>query len=129
MGSSVKSNDQRSVRIVVPEAPLSLNRLLELHHMELHRYKARWQRMMWGLIGVQDRAWLESLAKLGIRMKVEIEVHHPRLFDPDNLVPKAILDGLVNLKYLSGDSGKQIDLSVSQVKSLDRQTVISIREA
>lgn len=87
--------------------------------------------MIWANIGSVDRAWLESLAKIGTKISLDIEITHPRVFDKDNLYgsTKGIVDALVNLHYLAGDDPSRLNLTVTQQAGRDKVTMLSISEA
>jgi hypothetical protein len=123
----------RSVTIVVPEVPVSANVLRRKyrHFAAYGRYRDGWKRTLWGLISGPDRAWLESEARLGKRKLLEASLLHQRLFDSDNATAslKPILDSLVSLGFLAGDSPKHLDLKVTQQKIRANETWIVIREA
>lgn len=61
-------------------------------------------------------------------MRVRIHVQHSRLYDYDNLVSgcKPILDSLKSLGYIIDDSPEHIELSITDEKSIERQTIIEV---
>ena len=65
------------------------------------------------------RAW----SNLEDRIRVQIIIHHSRLFDPDNMVScaKVPLDAAKYLGIISDDSHRCIELEVSQEKSKRRE--------
>lgn len=66
------------------------------------------------------------------RMIVSIEIHRPRMLDPDSPMNgiKPVLDALVNVKFLPGDSEKHIEVPrILQVKDRKRCTIIEITPA
>ena len=139
-----RRNEVRSVRISLPYAPVSGNQYSAMHHHVKKNYKEKWRTMIFVSLSSRiDREWLLAMAKLGKRMKVEIAVTHPRLFDKDNLYQgvKPLVDCLraykfnpkqpenfMGLGYLAGDSEKEIDLIVTQQKGKAPQTVFMIEE-
>lgn len=128
-----KTNDARSVTILVPMCPPSGNELRRKyrHPMAYKRLREVWSRTLWGLISGRDREWLEAEAMLGVKMRLEVCIQKRRFFDKDNAYAsmKPVLDSLVGLKYLAGDDPGHLDLTVTQEKLNAKQTRIFIRES
>ena len=72
-----------------------------------------------------------AMAKIGKRMRVDVTLQHFRLYDADSKYSclKPLLDSMVELEFLAGDTEELLDLHVSQEKIRASTTVISIREA
>lgn len=84
-------------------------------------------------LAVEHAAQVRSMGSSVVRYRVSITMHRIALQDTDNkwIAPKAILDGLVQAFELPGDSERQIDYHVEQIKVAhrkDQKTVIEIEE-
>lgn len=112
----------------IPPSPNVLRR----KYRTPHAYKKLRAAFEWELFSVPSRMHRERLqqqAKCG-KMWVEMTVHHTKLYDMDNLQGsyKPILDALVNIGFLSGDSpdrlqllpAKQILCGKSEIKTIVR---------
>jgi hypothetical protein len=96
-----------------------------------HQYKRLRDEWGWSIkvsVATQDLRFLIRSVEKKQKATVRIQVMHKRLYDYDNLVSgcKPVVDSLVNLGLLAGDSPKQIDLCVTQIQSNVQQTVIEI---
>lgn len=126
-------NRVRNLTITVPFTPPSAN-VLKRKYRNPHAYarlRDSWQHTIYYLIDAQTRMWLEAMAKLGKKMRVEITIQHKKLYDEDNAMAgcKPLLDSLVRLKLLADDNSAHLELSVTQEKINADSTRISIREA
>jgi hypothetical protein len=127
------NNGPMAVTLAMPGIPPSAN-VLKRKYRNPHVYKKLrdgWQRTSWALVQGRDRGWLLAMAAIGKRMRVDVTLMHGRVYDTDNAYGsvKPILDGLVNLHFLAGDSDEHIDLHVTQQKIRANETIIVIREA
>jgi hypothetical protein len=125
------TSDKMSVTIAVPMIPPAANSYARMHWGERARHFDAWRRTVYGLMGVQERAWLMALCRAKRKMRVEICFNHKRFYDPDNLVAvcKIPLDVLRRLEFLANDDVSKIDLHVSQEKLNAKVTRIYIAEA
>lgn len=128
-----RANGDRSVTVVLPFVPPSANVLRRKyrHWAAYAQLRNGIQKTLAVLIQGKDRMWLMANASIRTKMRVDACLCHQRLFDPDNAVAamKPILDSLVRLKYLAGDSSDKLELHVSQEKQSTLSTKITIREA
>lgn len=110
------------MKIIVPMIAPGMNQIRDMHHFEYKRTREAWQRTIYALIGRQKRP-------VG-KVRIEVHVEHSRLYDPDNLVgcAKIPLDCLVQLGVIPNDKEENLTLSVTQSKSKEKQTTISIEE-
>jgi hypothetical protein len=126
-------HERMSVTLPLPGIPPSANVLRRKYRDKFAYKKLRdgWQRTIWGMVQGRDREWLLAMAKLNKRMSVDVTLMHGRFYDTDNAYGsvKPILDSLVNLGFLAGDSDEHIDLHVKQQKIRADETIIVIREA
>ena len=119
-----------NVIIRIPRTPPSLNELRgkfkNIH--EYQRLRDSIQSDIFHLTKKVDVRGLRAHKDLKHRAKVLILVERKKLLDKDNLYGgiKPLLDALVRLEFIVDDSAKWIDLDVTQEKSNDPQTVISI---
>jgi hypothetical protein len=121
----------KSVLIVVPFIPPSLNVQKRLHHHEYKRLRDSWQRTIYALLGYSDRKWLESLAAAGERMKLGICFQHKKLFDKDNAygAAKPLIDCFKRLWLLHDDSDEFCELTVTQERGSEKATRIRLERA
>lgn len=110
------------MKITVPMVAPGMNQIRNMHHFEYKRTREAWQRTMYALIGRQKIPHGKVI--------VSIHVDHARLYDPDNLMgsAKIPLDCLVRLEILPDDKPENLLLLVTQSKSKDKQTTITIEE-
>lgn len=115
----------------VPGVPPSPNELRRKYRSP-SAYKAlrtSWENSLaYGCQGTEEKLhWIRE-ARLAKRVMVRVCLYHRRLYDPDNLVGslKPVLDALVNIGYLKGDSRKHIKLQVEQYVSSNVRTVVQL---
>jgi hypothetical protein len=108
------------IELVLFRSPNSANELRRKYRHPLVYAKLRdsWSWELFAAASLGERNMLKKMALSGQRVWIEIKVDHARLFDRDNLwaAAKPILDALVGLHFLAGDSDKHIDLLVVQEK-------------
>jgi hypothetical protein len=113
---------------LVPPSPNELRRKYRNPHA-YRRLRKLWEdELFYGASCSRHRAELIDAAKKG-RMRVQITVHHPRIFDQDNLpgALKPILDALVNIHFLANDDREHLELlPPAQIHSTEKKTVIVI---
>lgn len=121
-------NSTTSVSICVPMVPPSLNVQKRMSRFVYRDLRNSWQRTIYALIQYDDRRWLEALALQGIKMYLDVNVEHMRLYDKDNLYGacKPVIDCISNLKLIRSDSTEHIELSVMQEKSHENCTRIRL---
>ena len=98
----------------VPDIPPSPN-VVKRKYRNAHVYKKLRERWEWALLVapcLHHRKALVAQAKKVGKLQVQITMHHSRFYDPDNLAgaQKVVLDALVNIHFLAGDSPDKIDL-------------------
>lgn len=98
----------------VPDVPPSPN-VMRRKYRNPHVYKELRTAWEWALllsVSPRFRTKLKQQAKKVGRLQVQITMHHTREFDPDNLpaAQKVVLDALVNIGFLAGDSADKIEL-------------------
>jgi len=108
------------MKIIVPLVAPGMNQIRAMHFHAYRRLRDVWQRTIWALVGRQKR--------LMGKVNVSIHVEHSRLYDPDNLVgcAKIPLDCLVRLGIIPTDTPEHLTLSVTQEKSKEKQTTITL---
>jgi hypothetical protein len=96
--------------------PMSMNRLLRTHWAKRKRLAEEYGLLMLSAITKEDVRCLKAWKDWGYRLRIEMLVHTPKLYDPDNLASlgKWPLDQMVNFGWLSGDSPKHLDFCISQ---------------
>jgi len=122
----------QTVHIAVPRILPTWNELLSGKYMNPHAYRRLrdgWQSDMYHLIGHRDRAWLEAMAALKKKMRVEVHSERRRRVDPDNLSVKVLLDALKRNKFIHDDGEKYCEHVVTQSKGPTIETRITISEA
>lgn len=116
------------IRLVIFQVPRSLNGLLRMYKYpwKYAKYRDDWAMLLKCAASPNERSALGQMAKAGKRVKVSIALQHTRLYDRDNLwgCVKPLVDSLVNLGWLAGDSDKDIDLAVTQVKGQPDKSII-----
>ena len=72
-----------------------------------------------------------AMANLKKRMRLDVTLIHKKLYDVDAKYTclKPILDSLVTLQFLAGDTEELLELHVEQQKLNAEETMIVIREA
>ncbi len=114
---------------LVPPSPNELRRKYRNPHA-YRRLRQLWEHnLFYSACSVENRNELIEMVNSGSRMIVEITIHHLGRFDDDNLAgaQKPILDALVNIGFLKGDSLEHLCLKVArQVKSTEKKTVVVI---
>lgn len=110
------------MKFIVPMVAPGINQIRDMHFRVYKRTRDTWKRTMFALIGRQKRP-------VG-KVRIEVHVEHSRLYDPDNLAgcAKIPLDCLVQLGVIPNDKEENLTLSVTQSKSKEKQTTISIEE-
>lgn len=124
--------EAQRVVIVCPMVPPSHN-VLRRQYRDHHAYaelRNAWERTLHGLTQGLQKAVLCAWHSDGRKLAVDIEIRHKRMYDVDNAYAscKPILDSLQRLKFISGDAPHQINLRVTQKKSVDLETEIRISD-
>jgi hypothetical protein len=117
----------------VPDIPPSPN-VVKRKYRSPHAYKRlrdAWQVMLLASIGPHHRASLRELARRAGRMCVQIKLYHVGTYDDDNLAGslKPVLDALVNIGFLAGDSPDKLNLlppSQEKCTKKELKTVVRI---
>lgn len=115
----------------VPPSPNVLKRKYRNPHA-YKRLRTAWELLLVGAApSPHHRTRLREQAKQGAKLWVEMTFYHVGTFDPDNLagVQKVVLDALVNIGFLGGDSLQFINLLPAkqiQVKRKDVKTIVKI---
>lgn len=117
----------------VPDIPPSPN-VVKRKYRNPHAYKelrTLWEWALLGSVGPHHRKMLKDQAKKAGKLQVCIALHHARMYDQDNLqgAQKVVLDALVNIGFLSGDSPDKLNLMTAvqmQCKRADAKTVVKI---
>lgn len=105
----------------VPDIPPSPN-VLKREYRNPHAYKRLrnlWEGMLQCAPSPHHRIVLVNQAKAEKKLCVQITVYHSRLYDDDNLAgaQKLVLDALVNIGFLGGDSPDRLELlPAAQIK-------------
>jgi len=121
------------ITIEIPRAPVTLNRLLRMHWTIRRKESEVWGAELHAWIcdrtHCQEKKMLLAKTELMQKMRVEIEVHHSRLFDEDNLwgATKAIRDAMQREKMIYKDDPEFLTGAVTQVKSARREQKTLIR--
>ena len=98
--------------------PLSMNRLLRTHWAKRRKLADEYGLLMLSAISKKDIRCLKAWKDWGYKVRVEMYVSTPKLYDLDNLssLAKWPLDCLVRqLGWLSNDDPKHLELSMTQV--------------
>ncbi len=112
----------RSVEIVIPRLPLSLNRYLRLHHHARHKVNNEWA----DIIKVLSPGKPQYK-----RARVTITYYFPdkRRRDPDNYGGKCLLDALTRAGIIEDDSFAHVEVTVKGASDKENpRTVINIEE-
>lgn len=112
------------IKLTIPEATPSLNRLFGHHWTHRHQKRQHWQ---WLVRAARLKAKV-FLAEPLPRAKVTITRHGRRICDPDNLIggQKMLIDSLVREGILENDTPDHIELVVKQVKTKTPHTTVTI---
>lgn len=125
---AASQDGERLIKLIVWQVPKSLNGLLRMYKYpwKYAKYRDDWGWVLKAAASPNERSALGQMAKSGKRMKVNISMQHTRLYDRDNLYGsvKPVVDSLVELGWLVGDSDKRVDLAVTQVKGQPDKTII-----
>lgn len=114
----------------VPPSPNVVKRKYRNPHV-YKRLRAVWEWSLLASVGPHHRQMLKTQAKKAKLLSVQITMHHSGTYDADNLVgaQKVVLDSLVNIGFLAGDSSDKLNLLPAvQVKCPRKQgkTVVKI---
>jgi hypothetical protein len=100
--------------LTISAIPPSPN-ILKRKYMNPHAYKRlreAWEQdLAHAVPGSRQRLELQRQAKAG-KMFVEVTIYHSKLYDPDNAMGalKPVLDAMVRIGFLAGDSGAHLQL-------------------
>lgn len=114
----------------IPPSPNVVKRRYRNPHV-YKNLRTLWEWNLLTSIGIHHRMRLMEQAKKEGKLRVQITMHHSRLYDPDNLAgaQKVVLDALVNIHFLGGDSPDKLNLLPAvQVKCMrkDCKTIVRI---
>jgi hypothetical protein len=114
------------MRIEIPEATPSLNKMLRRHWAVDRRLKKRWHKLVWVALFEQPYGARARFNKA----KVTITRCSPRMLDADNAVGsvKHVVDALRACNVIADDTPEHIELIVRQEKGKAR-TVIELEAA
>src|SRR5271170_7979336 len=117
------------MKLIIPLTPPSGNRMRRYYRTpgRYRQLRYTWQRTIWALAGIKEKATLPK-PEAGKKIRVGIHVEHKRLYDEDNLVAgcKVIPDVLKRLAFINDDSPDWIDLQVTQEKSPNMRTILTL---
>jgi hypothetical protein len=104
--------------IVTGTLPLSMNRLLRTHWAKRKRLAEEYGLLMLSAISKADIRCLKAWKDWGYKVRVEMHVVTPKLYDPAENLPslaKWPMDIMVNqFGWLAGDSAAHVEFSASQ---------------
>lgn len=117
----------------VPEIPPSPNVVKRKyrHPMAYKNLRSLWEWVLFCSPCLHHRKALKEQAKKAGKLEVQITLHHARMYDPDNLAgaQKVVLDALVNIGFIGGDSPDKLHLLPAvqvKCKAKDQKTVVKI---
>jgi hypothetical protein len=113
-----------SIEFSIPRIPMTINKLMRSHWAVIRREKKVWMDEIRAALGMKGMREMRAWAELPGKIRVELNVHHTRLFDPDNLVScaKLILDAMKTLRLIADDSAAHIELHVTQALWPEKKT-------
>ncbi len=126
------ANTRRSVTIPCPGIPPNVTNSRKFKNPHVYKeMRDSFRHTLYYLVTGADRAWLRAMAKLKKRMRLDVTLMHKKLYDVDAKYTcmKPILDSLVTLEFLAGDTEDLCELHVEQQQINAKDTVIVIREA
>jgi hypothetical protein len=126
------ANQHMSVTVPVPGIPPNItNRRIYKNPFEYKKMRDSFRHTIYYLVTGRDRAWLTAMANLRKRMRLDVTLMHKRLYDVDAKVTclKPILDSMVTLGFLAGDTEELLELNVTQEKINANETILVITEA
>lgn len=114
------------MRIEIPEATPSLNKMLRRHWSVDRKLKKHWHKLVWLALFEQS----ERITRPFPRAKITITRHSSRMLDPDNATGsvKHVVDALRACNVITDDTPEHIELVVKQQKGKAR-TVIELEAA
>lgn len=115
---------------MIPPSPNLLKRKYR-HPMAYKRLREYWEGHLFASPSATQRTQLKRQAKQAGVLWVQMAVYHSRLYDEDNLQGsyKVVLDALVRIGFLAGDSPDRLRLEPAvQIKSSrkDAHTLVKI---
>src|SRR5690349_10526922 len=115
------------IRLVIPEATPSLNRLLHIHWHKKTQKRKHW---LWLVRAARLEAKIFPTAPLQ-KAKVTITRHGRRICDDDNCIGgyKMLIDSLVREGILADDSPDHITLVSHQKVSKTPHTIVEVEAA
>lgn len=94
------------------------------------KLRAAWEHdLYYGVDGAHRREQWKRVVQGNVKIELSATLYHKKLYDPDNLVGamKPVIDAMVNIGYLKGDSAEQIEIKqIDQVISNDLKTIIRL---
>lgn len=116
------------MKLIIPEVPISLNKMLRQHWAKRRLYYREWKWLIRSKFIGYPLSFLYPQTKKCI---VIITQYRKRLLDKDNLLGscKAVLDAIRYWGLIKDDSPKWIDLEVYQYIGKPVRTEIEIKEA
>lgn len=111
----------------VPPSPNVLRRQYRMPHA-YKKLRDSWQHdLYYGIDGASRRLQWQRIIAGNVRVKLSAMLYHKKLYDPDNLIGsmKPVLDALVRVGYLKGDSANELEIGeIRQFQSSDIKTII-----
>ena len=126
------ANQHMSVHIPLPGIPPNItNRRIYKNPHAYKEMRDSFRHTLYYLVTGRDRAWLQAMAKLKKRMRLDVTLMHKKLYDVDAKYTcmKPILDSLVTLGFLAGDTEELLQLNVTQEKINANETILVIQAA
>jgi hypothetical protein len=126
------ANKRMSVTIPCPGCPPNITNSRKYKNPFVYKeMRDSFRHTIYYMVSHRDRAWLMAMANLKKRMRLDVTLIHKKLYDVDAKYTclKPILDSLVTLQFLAGDTEELLELHVEQQKLNAEETMIVIREA
>jgi hypothetical protein len=118
--------------LTIPDIPPSPNELRRKYRTPW-AYKGLRETFEYALlcsVGAHHRSFLKLQARKSGKLWVQMTLHHVGTYDDDNLAAsqKPVLDALVNIGFLAGDSPDKLQLlPAAQVKSTRKEQKLVVK--
>ena len=102
---------------VLGTLPLSMNRLLRCHWAKRRKLADEYGMLMLSAISKQDIRCLKAWKDCGYKVKIEMSVKTPKLYDPAENLPslaKWPMDSMVAFGWIAGDGPANVEFSATQ---------------
>jgi hypothetical protein len=118
--------------LTIPEVPPSPNELRRKYKTPWAYKKLRdmFEYALLASVGPHHRHALKEQAKKSGKLWVQMTLHHVGTYDDDNLAgsQKPVLDALVNIGFLAGDSPDKLQLlPAAQIKCLRKEQKLVVK--